>query len=98
MYICYIYGGVSGAKLLQLCLTPCNPMECSLPTPLSMGFSRQEYWSGLPCPSPGDLPNPEIESASLMSPVLADGFFIIGTTWEVGLRQAIVHRVANSWT
>ena len=33
--------------------------------PLSMGFSRQEYWSGLPCPPPGDLPNPEIEPASL---------------------------------
>ena len=39
--------------------------------PLSMGFSRQEYWSGLPCPSPGDLPNPGIEPASLMSPALA---------------------------
>ena len=36
--------------------------------PLSMGFSRQEYWSGLPCPSPGDLPNPGIEPASLTSP------------------------------
>ena len=36
--------------------------------PLSMGFSRQEYWSGLPCPPPGDLPNPGIESTSLMSP------------------------------
>ena len=40
--------------------------------PLSMGFSRQEYWSGLPFPSPGDLPNPEIK---LMSPALAGGFF-----------------------
>ena len=40
--------------------------------PLSVEFSRQEYWSGLPCPSPGDLPNPEIE---LMSPVLVGGFF-----------------------
>ena len=41
--------------------------------PLSMRFSRQEYWSGLPCPSPGDLPDPEIEPASLMSPALAAG-------------------------
>ena len=41
-------------------------------TPLSMGFSRQEDWSGLPFPSPGDLPNPEIE---LMSPALAGRFF-----------------------
>ena len=38
---------------------------------LSMGFSRQEYWSGLPCPSPGDLPDPGIEPTSLMSPALA---------------------------
>jgi len=39
-----------------------------------MGFSRQEYWSGLPFLSPGDLPNPEIEPVSLMSPALAGGF------------------------
>ena len=42
-------------------------------TSLSMGFSRQEYWSGLPFPSPGDLPDPGIEP---VSPVLAGGFFI----------------------
>ena len=42
---------------------------------LSMGFSRQEYWSGLPCPPPGDLPNPGIEPAFLKSPALAGGFF-----------------------
>ena len=41
--------------------------------PLSMGFSRQEYWNGLPFPSPGDLPDPGIEP---MSPALADGFFV----------------------
>ena len=50
--------------------------------PLSMGFSRQEYWSGLPCPSPGHLPRPGIKPASLMSPALADGFFTTGATWE----------------
>ena len=42
--------------------------------PLSMGFSRQEYWSGLPCPPPGVLPDSGIEPASLVSPALADGF------------------------
>ena len=42
---------------------------------LSMGFSRQEYWSGLPFPLPGDLPDPGIEPVSLMSPALAGGFF-----------------------
>ena len=51
-------------------------------TPLSMGFSRQEYWSGLPCPHPGDLLNPEIEPMSLMSPALADEFFTSSGTWE----------------
>ena len=49
---------------------------------LSMGFSRQEYWSGLPCPPPGDLPDPGIELVSLMSPALAHGFFITSATWE----------------
>ena len=43
--------------------------------PLSMGFPRQEYWSGVPCPSSGDLPNPGIKPASLMSPALAGRFF-----------------------
>ena len=43
--------------------------------PLSVGFSRQEYWSGLPFPSSGDLPDPVIEPKSPVSPGLADGFF-----------------------
>ena len=50
--------------------------------PLSMGFLRQEYWSGLPLPSPGDLPDPGIELVSLRSPALADRFFTISATWE----------------
>ena len=51
--------------------------------PLPMGFSRQEYWSGLPCPPPGNLPNPGIELASLMSPALAGRFLTMNTTtWE----------------
>ena len=54
----------------------------ALQTPLSMGFSRQEYWSGLPCPSPGNLPNPGIEPMSLMSPALAGRFFTPSATWE----------------
>ena len=51
------------AKSLQWCPT--------LPAPLSMGFSRVKYWSGLPYPLVGDLPDPGIEWASLMSPALA---------------------------
>ena len=50
--------------------------------PLSMGFSRQEYWSGLPCPPPEDLPNLGIEPVSLTFPVLAGGFFTTSATWE----------------
>ena len=46
------------AKLLQLCPTHCNPMDCSCQGPLPVEFSRQEYWSGLPCPLLGDLPDP----------------------------------------
>ena len=45
--------------------------------PLSIGFSRQEYWSGLLCPPSEYLPKPRIKPASLMSPALADGFFIV---------------------
>ena len=41
----------------QSCLTLCDPMDCSPPAPLSMEFSRQEYWSGLSFLSPGDLPD-----------------------------------------
>ena len=47
-----------------------------------MGFSRQDYWSGLPCSSPGDLLNPGIKLASFMSPALAGGFFVTSATWE----------------
>ena len=50
--------------------------------PLSLGFSRQEYWSRLPCPAPGGLPDPGTESMSLISPALAAGFFTSSTTWK----------------
>ena len=64
---------------VQLCATLWT-IACQVP--LSIGCSRQEYWSGLPCPLPGDLPNPGIKPASLMSPALAGRFFTISTTWE----------------
>ena len=51
-------------------------------TPLSMGFSRQEYWSGLPCPPPGGLPNPGIKPTSPMSPALVGWFLTTRATWE----------------
>ena len=49
---------------------------------LSIGFSRQEYWSGLLCPPPGDLPDKGIEPAPLASPALTDRFFTTIATWE----------------
>ena len=52
-------------------------------TPLSMEFSRQEYWSGLPFPLLGDLIDPGIESTSPASPTLAGGFFTTSAMWEV---------------
>jgi len=51
---------------------------------LSLGFSRQEYWSGLACPPPRDLSEPGIKPTSLMSPALTGGFFTTSTTWEAG--------------
>jgi len=57
-------------------------MDCSPQAPLSMGFSRQEYWRGLPGLPLGDLPDPGIKPISLMSPALAGGFFTTSTTWE----------------
>ena len=60
-------------SVVQSCQTLCKSMDCQ--APLSMEFSRQEYWSGLPVPPPGDLPNPGIEPASPESPTWAGGFF-----------------------
>ena len=54
----------------------------ALQVPLSMGFSKQEYWSGLPCPPPGDVPCPGIEPEVLTSPALIAGFFTTSATWE----------------
>ena len=50
--------------------------------PLSMGFSRKEYWNGLPCPPPGDLPNPRMDLESLMYPALADRVFTTSAIWQ----------------
>ena len=69
------------AQLLQLCLFV-TLWTIAHPAPLVMGFSREEHWSGLPCPPPGALLNPGIEPAFLMSPALADRFFTTSTTWE----------------
>ena len=58
------------------------PWSVTHQAPLSMGFSRQECWNGLPCPPPGALPNPGIEPKSLMSPELAGGFLTTSIALE----------------
>ena len=59
-----------------------TPWTVALQAPLSMGFPRQEYWSGLPFPSPGDLAHPGTESAFLVTPAWAGGYFTASATWK----------------
>ena len=59
----------------ELCPTPATPQTAALQAPVSVGFPRLGSWSGLPFPSPGDLPNPGTDPGYLMSPALAGGFF-----------------------
>ena len=65
-----------------------TPWTVAHQAPLSMGFSRQEYWGGLPYPPPGDLLDPAIEPKSLTSPALACGFFTTSATWELQILHA----------
>ena len=69
---------------VQLCATP---WTVARQAPLPMEFSRQEYWSGLPFPLPGDLPDPGIEPESLAFPALAGGFFTTRTTREAHIKR-----------
>ena len=58
-----------------------------------MGFSKQEYWSGLPCLPPGDLADPGIKLEFLMSPALAGGFFTTSATWEAQIKYMPIKNV-----
>ena len=68
-----MFGG--GGLVVKSCWTLATPWTVAFQAPLSMGFFRQEYWSGLPFPSPGDLPDPGIKPVFLVSPALAGRFF-----------------------
>ena len=70
---------------VQLFVTPWTKVHQVL---LSMGLFRQEYWSGLPCTPPGDLPDPGVQPMSLVSPTLAGVIFTISTTWEAHVRDS----------
>ena len=76
----YYFNKVSVLSHVQLFATPWTVAHQA---PVSMGFSREEYWSGAPSPPPGDLPSPGIEPRSLTSPALAGEFFTTRATWEV---------------
>ena len=78
------------------------PQTVAHQAPLFIEFCRQEYWSELPCPPPGDLPNPGIEPVSLTQPALAGGFFTTSATWEapkiVVLMLSHVQLFVTPWT
>ena len=69
-------------KLLQLCLTLCQPMDCSPPDSLVHRILHAIYWSGLLCPPPVNLLDPGSEPMFLMSPGLAGGFFTTSAIWK----------------
>ena len=80
---CTFANGKNGRLVAQLCLILCNRMDCRPPGSSFHGFPRQEYWSGLPFPSPGSLIDPGIKIASFTSPVLASESSTTSTTWKV---------------
>ena len=90
------YDETSVCQWLQSFLTLCNPTNCSPQAPLSMGFSRQEYWSGLPCRPPGDHPKPSIKPAYLMSSVLAGGFFTTTACQAIKKKQLQILPMKNA--
>ena len=74
-----------GLRLFSRVQLFATPWTVARQAPLSMGFSRQEYQSELPCPPPGDLPNPGIEPMSLLFPALAGQFFTTSASWGAPL-------------
>ena len=82
--------GMLGTQSLQSCPTLCNPIDCSPPGFFVHGILQTRIRSGLPCPYPGDLPNPGIEPSSLTSPELAGRFFTTSATWEASVCSILV--------
>ena len=86
------------AKSLQLCPTLFDPMNCSQQASLSMRFPRQEYWSGLLCPPPGELPDPGIKPTSLMSPALAGESFTSHAEFKISEKFLIWRKFKSEAT
>ena len=78
MLVC-VHACMCMLSCVRLFATPCTVAHQA---PLSIGFPRQEYWSGLLYPPSGDLPDPGSEPASPMSPALAAGLFTASATWD----------------
>ena len=74
-----------------------NRWTVACQVPLSMGFSRQKYWSGLPCLPPGDLPDLGIEPTSLMSPELTGRLLTTSTTWEIQCSYVYLVALGSLW-
>ena len=74
-----------------------TPWTIARQASLSVGFPRQEYWSELPFPPPGDLPDPGICLVSLSFPELADGFFTTSATWEVSYLFVMTSKEGSEW-
>ena len=72
-----------------------TPWTVAHQAPLSMGFSRQEYWSALPRPPPGDLPDPGIEPTSLMSPALQAGSLLLAPSRKPKIRATYLAEVGK---
>ena len=72
-----------------------TPWTVALQALLSMGFSRQEHWRGVPYPPPGDLPNPGIKSTSLTPPALAGRFCATSTAWEAQYQYPGISTVSS---
>ena len=80
--------------MLSFCvLLFATPWAVAHQAPLSMGFSRQEYWSGLPYPPPGDLPDPGIKPMSIQSPALAGRFITTNASWETHTSCQNLHKM-----
>ena len=83
MYVKSLAYGGSGGLVAKLCLTLATPWTVACQPPLSMGLPRQEYWSGLPFPSPGDLPDPRVKP---MSPALQVDSFLLNHQGSLEIR------------
>ena len=96
--------GCLGGVCMSVCVSRSIVSDSAIPwtvahqAPLSMGFPRQKYWSGIPCPPPGDLPNLGDQTCTSMSPALAGRFFTTSATWETLLDLRLLCKTQECWS